>query len=507
MSHPQSPLLQVVRTIARSLLLPLWVWAVVEAQGAGVQIIPKWGVFEQTLRSSTTYDSPSADCSLQAEFTSPSGETSLIDGFWDGGRTWRLRFKPDQAGNWKYVTRSSDPANSGLRISGQFVCIAPSAETRFSRHGPVVGEPRTGKFQHRDGSPFFWIADTLRIQAIHASHDDLAFYAQTRWHQQFSAVHLSIPAREPGSRSAHAGAQPAISYFQRLDRAISLLNSRDLLCAIRLELPRSVSDSEAAALFRYANARWHAWDVAWIFDQFRVTGSNTLLRAELASHPDVTAILARERLALNAEPWVDGLLVRGTNRNLTNPLIRAQLRLPVLVELTAHENALSASKHRVTADAVRRELWPALLLGSAGGFAYQAQGVAIWDTTAVNKDELPLWQRSLFLPGAKQMRIAAELFDSMEEEHEVRIASPDASSVALAMDSNKTFRAYYCADQDVLELPSETIPDMPGLRWLNPRTGETREAVAVLGSATIKVPAPTAADWILLVRSRPQRQR
>ena len=56
---------------------------------------------------------------------SPLGETNEVDGFWDGGRTWRVRFSPDQPGRWKFRTPCSDKTNDGLHNEfGEFICTA-----------------------------------------------------------------------------------------------------------------------------------------------------------------------------------------------------------------------------------------------------------------------------------------------------------------------------------------------------------------------------------------------
>src|SRR5437016_3962248 len=61
-------------------------------------VVAKWGRFEQSFKSSLTYSNPVQDAALTVLFTSPRGETNLVDGFWDGGKTWRVRFSPDQPG-------------------------------------------------------------------------------------------------------------------------------------------------------------------------------------------------------------------------------------------------------------------------------------------------------------------------------------------------------------------------------------------------------------------------
>ena len=78
------------------------------------------------------YSNALQDASLRVVFTSPLGETNEVDGFWDGGRTWRVRFSPDQPGRWKFRTTCSDTANVGLHNeTGEFLCTAATGPNPF----------------------------------------------------------------------------------------------------------------------------------------------------------------------------------------------------------------------------------------------------------------------------------------------------------------------------------------------------------------------------------------
>ena len=62
--------------------------AVPRAAASGkMEVIAKWGRFEQSFKSSVLYPNALQDVSLRVVFKSPLGETNEVDGFWDGGRT------------------------------------------------------------------------------------------------------------------------------------------------------------------------------------------------------------------------------------------------------------------------------------------------------------------------------------------------------------------------------------------------------------------------------------
>ena len=76
--------------------------------------IPRRSRFEAAFASAAEYANPLNEITFGATFTSPSGQTQQVDGFWDGGASWRARFKPDELGEWKFTTTCSDAANGGL---------------------------------------------------------------------------------------------------------------------------------------------------------------------------------------------------------------------------------------------------------------------------------------------------------------------------------------------------------------------------------------------------------
>ena len=52
-----------------------------------------------------------------------SGRSIEVDGFHDGGGTWRLRLMPTKLGTWEYRTRSADAGLDGT--DGTLECVPP----------------------------------------------------------------------------------------------------------------------------------------------------------------------------------------------------------------------------------------------------------------------------------------------------------------------------------------------------------------------------------------------
>ena len=125
-----------------------------------------WSICEISFTSSGNYANPflkQDEPLLEVTFTHvDSGKQITVEGFWDGEKTWRVRFAPDIVGIWNWISASSDAGLNGK--SGSFECIAPTADQIAENpnyRGHIKVHPSGRYFVYADGTPFFWIADTI----------------------------------------------------------------------------------------------------------------------------------------------------------------------------------------------------------------------------------------------------------------------------------------------------------------------------------------------------------
>ena len=175
------------------------------AQSGKIPVVPKWMRFERAFKSSVEYSNALQDVSLTVTFKSPLGETTQVEGFWDGGKTWRVRFVPGQPGPWGFRTSCSDLKNIGLNDqTGVFVCSAELGTNRFHKHGPVRVAADHRHFEHADGTPFFWLADTVWNGARASNAKDWDLYARVRASQGYTVAQWSVlPGADDQNESAH----------------------------------------------------------------------------------------------------------------------------------------------------------------------------------------------------------------------------------------------------------------------------------------------------------------
>jgi hypothetical protein len=116
------------------------------------KVIGKWELVEFSFKNEKIYDNPFRDVALIGEFRNlKSGRELKIYGFYDGGYIWRIRFMPNEEGEWKYKLYFSD--GSTKPIEGSFLC-KPS-----NIRGPLrIYSPNSIWFCTADGSPFFLFA-------------------------------------------------------------------------------------------------------------------------------------------------------------------------------------------------------------------------------------------------------------------------------------------------------------------------------------------------------------
>ena len=209
-------------------------------QSPKVPVVAKWGRFEQSFTSGIAYSNALQEATLKVVFTSPLGQTNQVDGFWDGGKIWRVRFSPDQPGRWTFRTTCSDGSNTGLHNkTGELVCTAATGKSRFNRHGPVRIARDHRHFEHADGTAFFWVADTVWNGARISDSKSWEFYTGTRMAQKFTVAAWAVaPGSDSKKDSAFRGPPNRIminpDFFKRLDGKVELLEPLDLIEGTRL---------------------------------------------------------------------------------------------------------------------------------------------------------------------------------------------------------------------------------------------------------------------------------
>jgi len=521
--------------------------------------IPQWSRFEHTLTSAHDYPNPLQDTTLQATFTAPSGKTHTVDGFWDGDRTWRVRFAPDEIGTWHFTATCSDTENTGLHDqSGNFTCGEPQGQTSFAQHGPLRVSDNRRYLVHADGTPFFWMADTAWNGPLHATPEEWDHYLKERTRQKFTAsqwmatqsVASPIGNRErqfPYSGQDNIAINPA--FFHRLDARHKALNDAGFLSVIALLWAAEWSTpSENAAnpghvlpedqlirLGRYMVARWGADLVAYF-----LAGDGLYLgekaprwhrigraifgdkpRAPVTMHPAGMQWIADD---FKDEAWYDFIgyqsghgddepTMAWLNSGPPATAWRNAPPRPIINLEPPYEDHISyQNKTRFDDQAVRRAMYWSLLVSPTAGVSYGGHGVWGWDdgtttpmghpTTGVPKH----WRQALLLPGAEQVAHLVDCFTSIEwwrlQPAQDLISQQPGDQhkrrfVAAARSANGDLAVVYIPEDRSVELCLDGMATKSAT-WVNPRTGE-RLSTKLASDSRIRVETPASGDWLLLL--------
>ena len=128
--------------------------------------VEKWGVFEAAFNGPSG-GNPYLDVAFDAVFSQNSREIR-VPGFYDGDGVYRVRFMPDNEGDWSFRTRSKTSELDGK--TGSFFATKPSE----SNHGPVHVHNKF-HFAYADGKPFLSFGTTCYAW----THQPLEMQTQT----------------------------------------------------------------------------------------------------------------------------------------------------------------------------------------------------------------------------------------------------------------------------------------------------------------------------------------
>ncbi len=207
-------------------------------------IAPQWQEVELTFAANRDTANPYTDTEAWTEFTHDDGTKIQRPMFWDGGRTFRVRFASTKAsGAWRWNTsdRDGDPGLNGK--TGTLAAGPSSSETStiFTRHGFWSIPPGGRNLIHADGRPRLLCADTAWALPWRATVEQAETYARDRQAKGFNAVLLmtvqpDMDCKGPRSRTEDLGfdvgfedlpkgtlRQLRPEYFQMFDRLTGIL--------------------------------------------------------------------------------------------------------------------------------------------------------------------------------------------------------------------------------------------------------------------------------------------
>ncbi len=261
--------------------------------------VQQWQAIEIPVTSSLDYQKPFEDIDVDATFTGPGGVVITRPAFWDGARTWKVRFAPPRVGVWTMKLSATDPTNSGLYgVEKTVRCTPYSGGLAIYKHGFLKVSNNGRYLTYEDGTPFFYLGDTHWI----LSHERFGtsnapgiasqfkytvdkrvrqgftvFQSEPGWQARSAQIRSTDEARSDEEADAdftHGFTSANLAGFRNLDRKFKYVADKGLVHA-NAEIGwvgdpavfPIFTEAYMAKLGRYWVARYGAFPVIWTVAQ------------------------------------------------------------------------------------------------------------------------------------------------------------------------------------------------------------------------------------------------
>jgi hypothetical protein len=376
--------------------------------------VERWGLYEIALNGPATAN-PFVDVRVGAQFRFRNRVVD-VDGFYDGGGVYRVRFMPDEIGEWTYTTTSSAPALDGK--TGAFTVVAPAA----GNHGPVRVRYTT-HFGYEDGTPYVPIGTTAyawthqgdrleeqtleTLRAAPFNKIRMCVFPKNYDYNKNEPVYYPFPRTGGTNDLAHF--DPA--FFQHLEKRIVDLQKLGIEADLILfhpydrwgyaNLPADVNDRYLryviARLAAYRNVWWslaNEWDLVKTknlgdWDRFfRIVQESDPYQHLRSIHHSVV-------MYDHAKPWVTHVSTQASDLETSREWVE-KYRKPIVYDECKYEGNIPKRWGNISAQELVRRFW----LGTVNG-VYIGHG-----ETYLDPNDVLWWSKGGVLHGESPKRIA-----------------------------------------------------------------------------------------------------
>ena len=362
--------------------------------------IQKWGIYELTIHGSDA-GNPFIGTKLTATFRH-GNKTYEPEGFYDGAGLYKIRFMPDDEGEWTWATHSNrDDLNNK---TGAFTCITSPATV----HGPVRVR-NTYHFGYADGTPFYPFGTTVYEWAFQ-SKEKRAQTIETLKSSPFNKARMLVVP--PYSAHYTEGSDkldvfPFVGtskvnwdfsrfnpeYFRRLEKNIAQLDSLGIEADLILFRPYDkgkwgfdmMDDETNIRFLHYVVARLAAYHNVW----WSLCNENSFIKhltdedwdryfqvvQQCDPYGHLRSIHNADRIYDYKKPWVTHVSLQYYNavREFgVSPLLRDIYRKPIVQDEINYEGNISKRWGQLTPEELTYRFWVAYI-----GGAYATHGEAL----------------------------------------------------------------------------------------------------------------------------------
>ncbi|MCC6730210.1 MAG: DUF4038 domain-containing protein [Chthonomonadales bacterium] len=519
---------------------------------------------EWSLAAGNDYQDPFGELELDIAIAAPDGRTQLVPAFWAGGREWRVRYAPHCAGShtWRAVCSRAD--DSGLHDRAGTLTARPYAGSNPLRvHGGLRVAANRRHLEHRDGTPFFWLADTwwMGLCGRLPWPGDFQWLTADRVRKGFTVVQIVAGLYPDMDAYDERGANEAgfpwegnwsrirPAYFDMADERIHWLARSGLVpCIVGCwgYYIHKLGVERMRRHWRYLIARWGAYPVVWcvagevLMPYYLEPLPDDAARRDYATRTramwnDVAAYIhrvdpyhrpvtahpsqsARDSLAdevLDFDMLQTGHGDRASLPSTVDGITASYARepaKPVVNGEVCYEGIGEASRQEVQ----RLMFWVCMLSGAAG-HTYGANG--LWQLNGRDRPYGPSphgmswgdtpWEEAARLPGSEQVGLARRLLERYrwwQIEPRPEWVEPHRATtnytLPYAAGVPRHVRLVYLPLYQRLTAVAGMEPDLSyNAFWFDPKNGQQRDIGTAVGDAEgrYRPPAPPIFQDWLLV--------
>lgn len=515
-----------------------------------------WSKWELSLTSKKSYQNPLYELKeFYAFFSSPSGREVKINGFWDGENQFKIRFAPDETGQWTYRTVCSDKENTGLHgQTGTFNCLPSASKYHIFKKGAIKRSKGNYHLSYADGTPFFYTACTAWNGALKSTEEEWDTYLKQRVDNHYSVIQFVTTQwrgceKDRNGEVAFTGSgrvelNPA--FFQRMDKKIDRINEFGLVAAPVLLWALPFSDGrefspgyylpqeEAILLAKYMVARFGANQVIWILggdgryvkeyeQRWKNIGRGVFGEPHpglVAQHPHGSSWIGED---YKDEEWLDIIGYQSSHNksewviNWINkgPMAKTWDMLPARPVMNLEPN-YEEIFYKFTDEDVRNASYWSLFATPISGITYGANGIWPWiqkegeliENHGRQGDKGPsTWRKSIDFPGSIQIGYLTAFFQQFEwwnlrPAPELLAEQPGDSIFnhfisVIASENQKTILAYTPRKQNVQLRNSRNLKYVA--RWFDPVANKYQEAHPEKRDNTLVFMPPFEQDFVLVL--------
>jgi hypothetical protein len=513
---------------------------------------------EIDLISQNDYNCPLRDVDTKCKLTYQDGNSFSISGFWNGKKSYKVRFSLPYPGNWQYLITSNDSTNTGLHnISGNILVTGYSGSNEFLEKGYIKVSPDGHYFTYGNGDPFFYLGESAWEISWKSTRSQFLKYISNRKQKGFNVIQIAAMSHDllwnygvmnrEGKKTFLDSNFSIINpeYFEYLDFVIKTANDSGLAVALLPVIAPmtrqhfdmgyyniAIPDNECRYFYKYIASRYAGSNIIWL------TTANGKYNTEMKKNfwleiSDIikTSTGKRQMTTIlttgwnssfdyfdNSAGWPD------FNTFQSSPMIDCYYNYmeaekgynlvppkPVLAFEVCYEdfpNRMESNGIRLSEIDCRESAYQSLLSGSLPGAVYAANGIYQWASPEIpdpTNNPRVYYENAWELPGSSSMSVLKKIMKKYDWYKLVPAANllidhqPEKNKVCIAASSDKII-AYLPEKTEYVNIVSTNISYLINYVLINAATGDSSVVDSVVCFNSYKYSMPDSGDHILIIR-------